>query len=285
MTAISPLHLNPPRDITIWPNGLQIFTKLNEYLKPSSKTPASTTAQSISDLTPLKPPTKDDKGEQNELDNFLYAFWEMLIEISKQIPHDHPSQDRLFSVVEALSKIKKMVVDSQEPIAILADLPSFSTSMRVSWESTLERNPPTTYENAQKWINMNAFAARLLNIRRVSWTRFAVWAMRSALEEESTSPQLDWDIEAAVVWLTYCGDVLFSQLMHRTKLRISPAGQHTGSLYDGEPTLDLQRWRFWKGRFAEIGERDDAEVGTIVRGAKGRMEEIEERYHRTLGPR
>ena len=127
---------------------------------------------------------------------------------------------------------------------------------------------------------MNAFTARLLNIPRVCWTRHAVWAMRNALEEESTSPQLDWDIEAAVVWLTYCGDTLFSQLMHRTKLKIPSRGQHTGSLYDGEETLDLPRWRFWKGRFGEIGE-GNGEASRVARGAKGRMEKIEERYFTT----
>ena len=109
MDTLPPLYLNKYQDITTFPNGVQIFTTLKEYLEPSSKTPATTAAQTISDLVPLTPPDEG-KSTTNEFDNYLYAFWDMFIEISKHIPYDHPSWGRLFSVVGAFSRVHKMVI-------------------------------------------------------------------------------------------------------------------------------------------------------------------------------
>lgn len=43
-------------------------------------------------------------------------------------------------------------------------------------------------------VNQSSFAAQLLNLEAVSWTNFALWSLRSVLEEESNSQALACDV-------------------------------------------------------------------------------------------
>jgi hypothetical protein len=84
-----------------------MFNILNDYLQPSSTTPPSEAAQAIHALTPKAGSTQE---ENNDLENFLWSSWGAVIEIAKQIPHNHPSQDRLVALIHALTELPPTTV-------------------------------------------------------------------------------------------------------------------------------------------------------------------------------
>lgn len=87
------------------PNSTEqrIFDILNDYLQPSSTTPPSEAAQAIHALTPTQ-------EENSALENFLWSTWGTIVGIVKQIPHNHPSQDRLVDLIHALTELPPTTV-------------------------------------------------------------------------------------------------------------------------------------------------------------------------------
>lgn len=103
------LHLESLDDPEPWPIEEKVFTILNEYLQPSSTTTPSTAARAIDALTPMKRP--DGQEEKESAESFLWEIWGIFIAIAKQIPHEHPSQERLVEVVNALSELPSTSVE------------------------------------------------------------------------------------------------------------------------------------------------------------------------------
>jgi hypothetical protein len=91
------------------PNSTEqdIFNILNDYLQPSSTTAPSEAAQAIHALTPKAGSTQE---ENNDLENFLWSTWGAIIKIAKQIPHNHPSQDRPVDLIHALTELPPTTV-------------------------------------------------------------------------------------------------------------------------------------------------------------------------------
>lgn len=81
-------------------NGARLFESLAAYLQPSNTTPAATIADEInqSALSQLR-------SAEPDIEPFLWEIWKLFIAIARQIPPDHPSQDRLVDVVQALVDI------------------------------------------------------------------------------------------------------------------------------------------------------------------------------------
>jgi hypothetical protein len=84
-----------------------IFNILNDYLQPSSTTPPRETAQAINALTPKAGSTPE---ESPDLEDFLWYTWGTIIKVAKQIPHNHPSQDRLVDLIHALTELPPTTV-------------------------------------------------------------------------------------------------------------------------------------------------------------------------------
>jgi hypothetical protein len=88
------------------------FVILREYLQPDSTISAEDAAKSIDKLTPSpKNPVKQPGGntgpakDLTDSENHLWDFWGVVDACAKQIPHNHPSQDRLIKLVEALRNL------------------------------------------------------------------------------------------------------------------------------------------------------------------------------------
>lgn len=110
MAALS-FHLESLDDPEPWFVEQKLFDILNEYLQPSSTTTPTVAAQGIDALTPMKRPDLADGKRKQSPESFLWEIWETFIAIAKQIPHDHPSQDRLVEVVKALSELPPKTVE------------------------------------------------------------------------------------------------------------------------------------------------------------------------------
>ncbi|KAG2420008.1 hypothetical protein HFD88_004805 [Aspergillus terreus] len=235
-------------------NGARLFESLAAYLQPSTTTPAATIADEInqSALSQLR-------SAEPDIEPFLWEIWKLFIAIARQIPPDHPSQDRLVDVVQAL-----------EDTRLWTDLPVLGPSMREAWTSpTLVSDNPSEEEMAA-WVNLNAFAARLFALDSISWPNFAVWTLRAALEEEISGHKVECDVKAAAQWIVRCGSTIF----RHTATAIETKSFRGGSLYSGPSCISMERWTFWKQRFGEISASEESLSETCLM-AKNVMENIE----------
>jgi hypothetical protein len=101
------------------------------------------------------------------------------------------------------------------------------------------------------WANLNAFAAQL-TVAGVDFSRYAIWALREALEEDS--PELPRVLPAAVEWFRHVGPVLESLAVQRAA--DAHGGDQAGKLCREVGLADrgfsVGRWNFWRRRLEDI---------------------------------
>lgn len=112
-------------------------------------------------------------------------------------------------------------------------------------------------EDPCEWPNTNAFYANIEECRIFYPSpTFAIWVMRDAFEqilekEEGYFPGMRQQyILAAAQWILWSGQSIFKQIIYPDDEH--PEGRASwspGPLYDGEPLLNLRRWRFWRDGF------------------------------------
>ncbi|OGM48027.1 hypothetical protein ABOM_002679 [Aspergillus bombycis] len=252
----------------------QLFAILNEYAQPSSSTTASAAAQSIHGFA--APLLSDSNADS--LENLLWQVWNIVINVAKQIPCDSPSQERLVELVKALTDIPPTTIQIWgNDTKLWVDLPLLGPEMREAWNLTPTGNEAE--EKIKEWINLNSFVARLLSLGLAPWTNLAVWALRDALEEESSGRKVECDIAVAREWFKHGGPVLRQQTMAaENKEERIMAG---GSLYQGPAKLCPERWNFWKERLSQMSDQG-GELGQVASTAKTAMDHLEEYWSRLL---
>ncbi|KAK2875606.1 hypothetical protein FQN49_001566 [Arthroderma sp. PD_2] len=296
MAALS-LRLPSLEDGDPWIVHQKLFDVLNEYLQPSSSTGSPSAAKVIDSLTPNKRQgldPSDDAKPKEECESFLLETWGTFIEIARQIPSEHASQDRLVDLVKALSELPSTSAEIWgSTMQVWTDLPLLGPSMREAWiPPTGAHGKSLSPNDAQRWINQNAFAARLLNLEKVSWSNFAVWSLRAALEEKpSTSAEsYNCDVAAAAQWILHSGSYLLKEVKSDADKEIQEQEEDegeakpnrgqplaAGSLYKGKGKARLcpERWQFWKQQFGEITQQGAEEnVKSIAQQAKEKMDSV-----------
>ncbi|GAB1198424.1 hypothetical protein APSETT444_007743 [Aspergillus pseudonomiae] len=142
--------------------------------------------------------------------------------------------------------------------------------MREAWNLIPTGNEAE--EKIKEWISLNSFVARLLSLGLAPWINLAVWALRDALEEESSGRKVECDIAVAREWFNHGGPVLRQQTMAaENKEERIMAG---GSLYQGPAKLCPERWKFWKERLSQMSDQG-GDVGQLASTAKTAMERLE----------
>jgi hypothetical protein len=125
-------------------------------------------------------------------------------------------------------------------------------------------------EHGDRWVNFNAFCARLTRDGTCDRSAHAIWDLREALEEEPDQreeaakehgKQLDVRIPVAANWITIAGNVLYRHSGDCGKDgELGVASQ--GRLYSGQAGFSLERWAFWKERFGVIKANEGVADGT-----------------------
>lgn len=163
-----------------------------------------------------------------------------------------------------------------------------------------EPKNPDRAQIRQEEINTNAFMAHITSRRVEDLKLYAIWALRSALEDEpwNWSPphfteEFDDDIIArllykrtiytldgftipAAQWIIHAGHLIFNCEEEYDESGSSDPAKG-GDLWNGKHGFCRERWGFWKERFGWIQTRDELEDDTraVAKIAVDAMEKVE----------
>ncbi|KAI2475530.1 DUF3632 domain containing protein [Pyrenophora tritici-repentis] len=156
----------------------------------------------------------------------LWNIWNQVVEYASQTPAHE--LDRVIEVLTA-------VADLEEPTtfevwgkqAAWKELPLLGPVIRESWDDERHAEP----------FNINAFAARLTAAGLIDLSVYAIWTLRSVLEDsvpdQIYSKSGDKGCKAAAAWFIYAGKVL----------------DVVGEDWNG---YNERRWRLWIERLEEV---------------------------------
>jgi hypothetical protein len=135
------------------------------------------------------------------------------------------------------------------------------------------------------WANVNFFWARLTEKGLLDLSLYAIWRMRTALEEEqqddaegTAAQKYDVYIPAAASWIFGLGRALYTKekdLTPTDRKQGNPA--KGGELWKGKAVFSKERWALWKERLGVISKLDSVSDKTknISRDALEAMERAE----------
>lgn len=146
-----------------------------------------------------------------------------------------------------------------------------------------------------EWLNLNAFVARVFREVQPSFRTFGIWELRSGLEGDVTKddegkplPQASIEtlVRVAAEWIIRAGDKLWKESLLGVWAEESASTGRAyigGKLIPATRGLNLERWGFWKRRFAEVCEvvKEDA-ARDAVRQALEHMTALEKKAAETL---
>lgn len=107
------------RDSDPWIVAKQAFDLLSDYIQPDSPISPGQVAAQLNSLSPGQRVLQDGE-EAEEPASFLLEFWETLVSVARQVPFDHPSQQRL---VELVVSLEELASESDEAIVSLGHAP------------------------------------------------------------------------------------------------------------------------------------------------------------------
>ncbi|KAL8950617.1 MAG: hypothetical protein Q9222_003348, partial [Ikaeria aurantiellina] len=139
-------------------------------------------------ITPINEALDADNVDDDDIPD-EGAIWNVILSITRQHPYNHPY---ILSLVNLLAAIQ----DSPDPASwkqhqqSWRHLPSFGMEVRENWNRTLSSSPSPQHQHPHwsctpaEWTSMNALIAHLTVARVFNFNRYAIWALRDALEDE-----------------------------------------------------------------------------------------------------
>lgn len=157
---------------------------------------------------------------------------------------------------------------------------SFSSSSYVGQPLSDTQRPdgdphaPEKSDKDARYLNLNAYAARLYGLGLVKAAMPAIWALSDALEgvmtpvrgapdaineDPSAVEKHTYKIAAAAAWVTHAGHRLYGRDEEIDGTQGGPLwkldkkeARKRRRKYAGTKGLSPQRWKMWKQRFAEV---------------------------------
>ena len=302
MTDSTPLNLVLEGDEP-WVINQRIFYILNTYLQPNARLSPVNAAQEIDKLFPLNRPREEDK-ENEDPAIFLFEMWDVVVSLAEQIPWNHPGQNRLVELIQALRDLpepKTVELKNWDDQVVYSDLPLlgpvmternhgmrfiFSYILFCVWSFigiviafNLEYPSGDPEALRIRKYNFVAFSARLTQSGVADRSlHFSIVDFQSALEVEpdyrskvyhKQGPQMDLYVPFPVIWLLLCGDVIFSHCRNpgppSTLIQVKDRKRN----WKGASGFSIERWNFWKKRFGEIKGHDQASKKTKELATEG----------------
>ncbi|KAH8660324.1 hypothetical protein BX600DRAFT_513938 [Xylariales sp. PMI_506] len=234
--------------------------------------------------------------------SFLWRFWDLLHDLSRQLPHDGPGNERLAATIDALHDLPPVSIhldeDSEgQETQLWTALPYLGATLYEKWDG--DQNAPEGSDKQQRFLNLQTYAARLAGYRLAPLEMYAIWALTAALEgtitpvrgapdEVNPDPaaveELPFKAAAAAAWIKYAGHTLYGR---DEEIRGSLGGplwkldKKQGAKlkrkYRGTQGLCPERWALWKERFGAIRDAENVDKATrkVAAGAVEDMDRIE----------
>ncbi|KAF2830027.1 hypothetical protein CC86DRAFT_344903 [Ophiobolus disseminans] len=264
------------------------ITKIRGWFRPEDESPFYATIQkymaqeitleeaSNQVFTPI-----DGKINAEKLDDVNFTdLWYSVIHTARRTYYreDHQHQ----TIVDFVQAFKAHSISDNEKYNYLYNsLIDFNMACREAYND--QPTPGSSFDiETTAWTNMNFFFALITGKEISDLSMFAIWALRQGLEyehsddEQSTAVQkYNTYVPAAAVWVFGGFRVLFEKeedLTPKNDNEGDPA--RGGDLWKGKSEFSKARWYFWRERFAQIGDMDEASADTwdVARDAVNAME-------------
>ncbi|KAE8369908.1 hypothetical protein BDV27DRAFT_171638 [Aspergillus caelatus] len=252
-----------------------IQTIIHAAIQPPNATSAKDAALALDAvyLDYIKNPDKDPGG-------VLTLFWELINSFASQIPYESPAQEKLVAIVQELAGVTSTETILNEKL--WRNLPYFTSEFPQTWEAMSPDADDD--EKKRRFVNLQAYAARVLGLGLSQLETYAIWALsdvaegamipvRGSPDVVSADPkhvdQLPFKAAAAGVWILYAGHALYGRdeaiggtqggplwmlpKVERKKLRRK---------FRGTQGLCLDRWLLWKQQFRAIHYCGSADAET-----------------------
>ncbi|KAK0457428.1 uncharacterized protein EV420DRAFT_493228 [Desarmillaria tabescens] len=211
---------------------------------------------------------RDPKHFGDDAEGRLWDLWSAINDRAERTKSsDDILHSKLVELVDAIKHQESPTNDAGEKskcwgLTLWEDLPIFGANMRECWNFFDAKEDAERASKRERWVNLNAFVARLTAARVSDFELYAIWQLRDALEEpteesenggEMIDKSLDAKIPAAVQWILYCGELIYtSEREFETGPSVGDPAKG-GELWKGDKRGFCQeRWHFWKKRFAEL---------------------------------
>ncbi|KAI1467502.1 uncharacterized protein F4812DRAFT_459608 [Daldinia caldariorum] len=196
-------------------------------------------------------------------DDFVWSFWDGLLNIASEVPPCSPQQDVLVYSVLILETIGR---SNKPDNKVWKDLPGFTMAVRECWNRSPttdhgEDDKPADEFTESQWLNLNSFVARLDASHKEGWGPYPVWELRDGLESPLSPggdlPTPNTRVRVAIEWILRSPLRLFIDSLLHTHSDHSEGPEKSrlylsGPLYSGANHYSLERWCFWKRRLSEI---------------------------------
>ncbi|KAL7624216.1 hypothetical protein AAE478_005775 [Parahypoxylon ruwenzoriense] len=253
-----------------------VFNIFNGYLQPESTISAAQVAGAISKLTP------EPAGADKTLgDGYFFGLWKSIIRVAEQIPHDHPGQHKLVSVMRELTLLPDTGITVWDTCRLWIDLPILGPAIREHLNGPGRSDVEEEQARLNKaWVRFHAFSARLIGAGVVDYQNQIIWMLREALEEENNPPKssaLDRDLMTAAMYIEYAGPIMVESLAANPEPELSDQLRRMlkgGSLFRDTTGLRLERWSFWRKRFREEAEKASTEEAKYIALRAARLMDV-----------
>ncbi|KAG8165961.1 hypothetical protein KVR01_004513 [Diaporthe batatas] len=274
----APLQLSL-RDSDPWAVAKQAFDLISDYVQPDSSVSPGDIAQQLNSLTPGQRVLQDGENAEEPV-SFLLEFWETLVCIARQIPYDHPSQERMVKLMASLDELSSQSTEaaSNGSGSIWRYFNELSNVLDDTWNEPTEMED--SFEPFQEWVNLNSFVARLFGDGLIDWDNYACWTLRDSLEaQDATTKDLrESRLAAATQWFTHAALALFKVMREKTATESNHMYLRS-PVFSGDKVISLERWNFWKEQLQKVQGKDTGpEQKQIASQAVGAMDDAEARY-------
>jgi hypothetical protein len=198
------------------------------------------------------------KGPSNAASEYLEDIHTGLSSLAARAPVTHP---HLVDLIELLHK-------SQEEVVRIGFFGSFGMQ-HGDYHRYLESDP----EQAEKYININSFEARLWNRLGRDFgyevtsdpTEKLSQSVEASLPDNHGAQTVDAKISTGCMWMLHAGGAIWT--LSRQEDNDEVGNQFRGCLWkDGKNGYSMARWEFWLERFNAISRGDGPEVTAETRG-------------------
>lgn len=257
-----------------WPIEWMMFNVLNDYLQPDSKLSDSEAAQCLDAIIPENRPDQLDEKKE-PADDWMLELSDLIWDIAKQIPCDHPGQDKLVQLLHAVKRlpITQTIENYQgEQLPAWHGFGHWDDSMRHAHGYPEKKTKPNQ-QTCDHYVNASAFAARVHAAGAQSPLQSRAFvtigiAVEGIIPDDELLP---CHLIAGAQWIVLATEWLWSLIrwgiVDYHKLR------EDGSKYLAFPPARWVRWLHGFQKAAATGEGDEVKywAGLAVTKMEGMM--------------